>query len=170
MNAPSGDPTIRLRDELSHHLAPPDLDRVELALGAQSRIRVDPVRTDQRYFWISFVAVDENEFRIAQGARAAMRSFPWTEPFRARPEFAPGGLPMLCRWQRVYVEDTAALCVTLVDKHFRVDPGAVRIGSDSSPGGPKTQKRWLGEITAWHLRAASSDAARATPGAGPGRT
>lgn len=145
----------RLYDGLTDRLDRADLDRVELTGVPGPRLRVDVVQAGQTFFWIGFVAADEADFEIARAGRAAMRSFPWTEPFRPGLERNRASLPVLCRWQRAYVEDTAALCVTLLDKHFRVDLESVRIGlvGEREAGTPKPQKVWLREVTAWYMRA-----------------
>ncbi len=90
---------------------------------------------------------------MAFTAKAAMRSFPWTMPFRPRLERQQAALPVLCRWQRAYAEDTAALCLTLLTKHFRVPLDSVQVSGAEAEGRlVRSQKAWLGEVTAWFMR------------------
>ena len=118
------------------------------------RLRIDVVAVGQTFYWITFIAATDAEFDVAFTAKAAMRSFPWTMPFRPKLERGQATLPVLCRWQRAYVEDTAALCLTLLTKHFRVPLDSVRV-SGVGNGAVKSQKAWLGEITAWFMRSRS---------------
>ncbi|GLY30739.1 hypothetical protein [Kineosporia sp. NBRC 101731] len=152
-----------LRTELRRRLASGDLDHVELTAATGPALRVDVVQAGQLFFWITVIATTDAEFDLASGARAAMRSFPWTMPFKPKLERRQASLPVLCRWQRAYVDDTADLCVTLLDKHFRVPLDTVKISgpvpadisTDVGPPPPtaaKQQKIWLRDITAWFMR------------------
>jgi hypothetical protein len=155
--------------QLAHLLARPDLDHVEL-VGPDLRFRIDVVQAGQLFYWISYIAATDLKFDIAFTARAAMRSFPWTEPFKPKLERPQATLPVLCRWQRAYASDTAEQCVTLLTKHFRVPLETVQMSGGSFEGGlgpmeqsltepvpppagaAKQQKVWLREITAWYMR------------------
>ncbi|GAB3264591.1 hypothetical protein GCM10027456_47590 [Kineosporia babensis] len=145
------------------YLSQPDLDHVELVAGDDLRLRIDVVQAGQLFYWVSFIAADDAAFDTAFTAKAAMRSFPWTMPFRPKLERGQATLPALCRWQRAYADDTAGLCLTLLTEHFRVDLETVELvnASNGQPGpsanepsetAAKTQKAWLGAITAWYMR------------------
>ena len=158
-------PESQFQAELVPHLMQADLDHVELVAGPNElRLRIDVVNAGQLFYWVTFIATDDAEFAQAFGAKAAMRSFPWTMPFRPKLERAQAALPALCRWQRAYAQDTANLCSTLLEKNFEVSLESVRVTNASSgKGGPssseppasavKSQKVWLGAITAWYMQA-----------------
>jgi hypothetical protein len=175
MTLPSSDPAAPFLAELERRLADPHLGHVELTAGpvgaavaggadggaagggavsgdVSVRLRIDAVAAGQTFYWITFIAATDAEFEVAFTAKAAMRSFPWTMPFRPKLERKQATLPALCRWQRAYVEDTAALGLFLLTKHFRVPLDSVRVsGGEVEGGSVKSQKAWLGEITAWYM-------------------
>ncbi|GAA3615340.1 hypothetical protein GCM10022223_34530 [Kineosporia mesophila] len=166
MTSPDSDPTD-LHTELRRRLASSDLDHVELTAATGPALRVDVIQAGQLFFWITVIATTDAEFDRASGARAAMRSFPWTMPFKPKLERRQATLPVLCRWQRAYVDDTADLCIMLLDRHFRVPLDTVKISGEapantsantSADAGPpppaaaKQQKVWLRDITAWFMR------------------
>ncbi|MBT0771614.1 hypothetical protein KIH74_21930 [Kineosporia sp. J2-2] len=169
MTEPTPDPSTAARDEIALRLTRPGLDHVELEAPGL-RLRVDVVSAGRLFYWITFVATTDETFATAAGARAAMRSFPWTMPFRPKLERHQAGLPVLCRWQRAYADDTAALCLTLLGKHFRVSPDEIQVsgvpgtGEGGEPLGntppeaaAKSQKVWLREVTGWFMRPGRPD-------------
>ncbi|MCE0540818.1 hypothetical protein LWF15_35540 [Kineosporia rhizophila] len=157
-------PESRFQADLVPYLKQADLDHVELVAGPNElRLRIDVVNAGQLFYWVTFVATDDMTFAQAFAAKAAMRSFPWTMPFRPKLERAQAALPVLCRWQRAYAQDTANLCATLLEKHFEVSLESVRVLSTSADrpkaafseppaSAAKSQKVWLGAITAWYMQ------------------
>lgn len=153
----------QFQSALAHRLAQPDLDHLEL-VGPDLRLRIDVVQAGQLFYWISYIAADDEQFDTAFTGGAAMRSFPWTEPFKPKLERRQATLPVLCRWQRAYADDAAGVCVTLLTKHFRVPLESVQLSGEDvlavgeaqvvppPAAAAKQQKVWLREITAWYMR------------------